>query len=261
MCIRDSIESAIKKHYIEQEGFVHELQKLNAELIKNSKNLRVYDDVKKIYNRYLYELEYDDITFVDEFYNLLDANKKGIVKIVSVSSFKWYVELMIKADANKEAELRVLYIEAMKNYIDTMKDFESGVPSFAMENEISIICEDEELKHYYEQTKNSLVQTNTNDIGTIIATMKEPRRKNGWSPAEEEILNAITLQQHKEWMQESKEYLETCFDFAGWVKGFAGNKPFEVAYKNILEAIKQLAQDSRYKNKLELMVQFFEGGK
>ncbi|MFA6138916.1 MAG: hypothetical protein WC667_12655 [Sulfurimonas sp.] len=59
-------------------------------------------------------------------------------------------------------------------------------------------------------------------------------------------------------MEESAEYLETSFDFVNWVKGFAGTKPFEKTYHNIIEAIQELSKKTEYKNKLELMTQHFE---
>lgn len=259
--LKPYIDSAIKKHYIEKESFINELQKLDAELAKNSTNLQIYDEVKEKYNSFLYELKYDDKTFANEFYTLFETHKKEIVKIVSVGSFKWYIELMCRVDEENSKKYKSFYVEAMKRYIDTMDVNSASVPSFVVEEDIKLLSENEELRKYYDNKKNDPVTNSVSDINTAIATMQKPKKENGWHPVDEEKLSSISIAQHKEWMIESKEYLQTCFDFARWVNGFAGNKPFEGTCQNILDAIKQLAKHDEYRHKLELMINYFEDAK
>ncbi|MBE0515261.1 P-loop NTPase fold protein [Sulfurimonas sp.] len=256
--LKPHIDTAIKKHYVEKESFIYELQKLNDQLNKNNETLKVYDEVKEKYDRFLYELAYSDKSFAEEFYTLFEEHKKEIVKIVSAISFKWYIELMCRVDKENEKKYKDFYIEAMKYYIDTLDLNNTNIPSFVVEEDINLLSQNAQLKEYYENKRASQTQINLSDINTAIRLMQKPKEQSGWHPRDEELLSSITVAQHKEWMIESKEYLQTCFDFTRWVKGFAGNRPFETTYENILEAIKELAKDDEYKNKLELMIDFFE---
>lgn len=256
--LKSYIDTAIKKHYVEKDSFMHELHILDENLNKNSQSLKVYDEVKQIYDRFLYELAYSDEKFAEEFYRLFETNKKEIVNIVSVSSFKWYIELMCRVDKENKNKYKDFYIEAMKYYIDTLDLNSTNIPSFVVEQDINLLSQNAKLKEYYENKRANQTQINFSDINTAIHLMQKPKEQSGWHPRDEELLNSITISQHKDWMLESKEYLQTCFDFARWVKGFAGNRPFEMTYDNILEAIKELAKDDKYKNKLELIIDFFK---
>lgn len=250
------LEDISQKHYLDKENFNVALKELNDELhIKDGKN-EIYNQSKKIYNQFLYDLKYDDNKFIDEFYRLFESSKNNIVKIVSIESFQWYIELMIKVDSINQKKYQDLYLDAMKEYIDYVVKENQDMANFMVKKEMSIFEQNEEIKNYFDEQRNTLVIQKISDMASVIKAMKEPKRKSGWGPDDEELLNSISMLQHINWMKESSEYLETCFDFVRWVNGFAGTKPFEKTYHAIIEAIQELRKKTEYKNKLELMIKY-----
>lgn len=252
------LDDVLKKHYLEKENFDEALKKLNKEINTVEDQTNIYKMTKDRYKKYVYDLKYDDNSFVTEFYNIFEDNKNDIVKIVSVESFQWYIELMIKVQEDNKAKYNVLYLEAMKKYIDYIISHNQDVADFLAQQEMSIFEQNEELNNYFEEQKNSRLFQNLNDINVIINVMKESKRKRGYGSSDEELLNSISIKQHIEWMKKSAEYLETSFGFVTWIRGFAGTKPFEKAYQNMADAIKELGEIPEYKNKLELMIQYFD---
>ncbi|MDY0122697.1 P-loop NTPase fold protein [Sulfurimonas sp.] len=251
------LEDILQKHYLDKEKFNIALKELNDEMNINDDKNEIYDQSKKIYNQFLYDLKYDDNQFINDFYQLFESNKNDIVKIVSIESFQWYIELMIKVDGNQK-KYQDLYLDAMKKYIDYVVKENQDIANFMAKKEMSIFEQNKEIKNYFDEQRNNLVLQKTSDIASVIKAMKEPKRKRGYSPSDEELLNSLSKKQHIGWMEDSAEYLKASFDFVNWVKGFSGTKPFEKTYRNIIEAIQELSQKPEYKNKLELMTQYFE---
>ncbi len=252
------IEDVLKKHYLDQENFSVEIKKINSVINVFDEKNEIYYLTKNIYNKFLYDLSYEDSEFVIEFYNILDEHKDTIVKTISINTFQWYIELMIKIDKQKTVQYKSLYTEAMKKYIDQLVKDNESIPSYKFREESSIIQQDKELENYFQDKKNNIVFEKSSDMNTIIKAMSEPKKKRGYGPDDEELLDSISTQQHTTWMLESAEYLEASFDFITWVKGFAGTKPLKKTYDNMIQAILELKKSPKYKNKLELMTQYFE---
>ena len=232
---------------------------MNDILASNSEVREIFDKKEKIWHKHLNDLQYKEEDFTKELYELFNDNKKDIVRIIGASgSFESYIEVMAKIDITDRKKYNDLYVEAMQNYIDDIIDSKEELPYAFLERETSFLQKNENLKKYYEEKKNELVLEKITDMDSIINAMKKPKIQKGWGPDDENLLNSISTVQHIQWMEENSRYFQTCFEFALWIKGFSGTKPFETAYNNIVEAIKKLGEKPEYKNKLEHTLNFFK---
>lgn len=256
--LSEFIDTVVKKHYLDKENFVLELNRLNLDITRDDIKTKVYDDTHKIYEKFLYDLKYPDAKFSEDLYALFNDNKTYIVKIVSIRNFQFYINVMKKVDRENEEKYDNLYIEAMKKYIDIVIQDLQNKPSVLIEYDLATFNEKIELKDYFEEKRNSLVSDVKSNMQSIIEAMHKPKQNNGWGPGDETLLSSISIAEHIEWIKEDAKYLQTCFDFVRWVRGFSGSIPFKNAHDNIVEAIKTLAKEDSYKNKLEMMINFFE---
>ena len=253
------LNDVLEKHYLDKENFEVSLKKLNDILASNSEVREIFDKKEKIWHKHLNDLQYKEEDFTKELYELFNDNKKDIVRIIGASgSFESYIEVMAKIDITDRKKYNDLYVEAMQNYIDDIIDSKEELPYAFLERETSFLQKNENLKKYYEEKKNELVLEKITDMDSIINAMKKPKIQKGWGPDDENLLNSISTVQHIQWMEENSRYFQTCFEFALWIKGFSGTKPFETAYNNIVEAIKKLGEKPEYKNKLEHTLNFFK---
>lgn len=257
--LSEFIDTVVKKHRFDKESFKIELNRLNKEINQNSENTKVYNETRSIYEKFLYNLQYSDVKFADDLYSLFEKNKSQIVSVINVQSFQWYINIMKKVDSTQNDKYENLYIEAMKKYIDivVVQDFQNR-PSMMIEDQLAIFNENETLKAYYQEKKNSVIVEIKNNMESIMEAMHKPKQNNGWGPGDEALLSSIPVEKHVEWMKQNAEYLKECFYFVRWVRGFSGSIPFKNTHDNIIEAIKALAQEDLYKNKLEMMINFFE---
>jgi len=255
----DILDDVLKKHYLDKEKFSLVLAQLNNELGSNEYEREVYIKAHNIYDKFLYDLNYDDKNFVNDFYNLFEDNKKNIVRILGLNSFKGYIEIIRKIDDNEK--YKKLYEEAIKKYIDYMLEINGDTPDFQLNQDRLIVEKNEELKKYFEEKKNEIVIDRQKDLDIIIKVMISSKENGGYNLDDEQLLNSISKEQHKKWFFESADYLKVSFNFIRWVNGFTGTKPFEIVYINFIEAIKELSKDKKYENKLSLMVDFFEKNK
>jgi hypothetical protein len=256
---RQLIISAIKKHYLEEESFKEIINNLNEKINSSVENTNVYDNTYSLYNKFLYDLSYSDNDFAKEIYDIFHKNKKNIVQILGLKSFKWFIELLIKTDESKQKKFDKLYEKSAKKYIDYLIKDEKVEEHlhFEIDEIMSIINENDTLALYYKEEKEKLETQDASDITVVIKTMTDVRKNRGWGPKDENLLKSISVTQQKKWIEEDPSYLETAFAFARWSKGFSGDKPFGIFNKNFLEAIEILNENKEYKNKLTLMLNFF----
>lgn len=116
-----------------------------------------------------------------------------------------------------------------------------------------------EVMKYLKEVKKQYESQIINDGGAIVKLLKKLRERGGWSSKDERIVSSITTASHKKYMKETMDYLQVAFQFAVWANSFAGNKPFKVAYDNILEAMKQLSEENAdYSVKLKSIINILE---
>lgn len=58
-------------------------------------------------------------------------------------------------------------------------------------------------------------------------------------------------------MIESREYFELIFGFVDWIKGFSGDKPFNIMYQNTMDVYRELSKEEKYKNKMKFIIDRF----
>lgn len=251
--LEEIIVKALKQNFLDDTIFNDKLIRFNNHINNTESEQNFIQKCKEIYFKYLYELEYDDFTFISDFYNLLNKNvQNNIPKSLSLTTFEWYIDLMKKI-SGKEQIYDKLFITAMKIYIDELNKEDFFLSSFEYNDEESLIDKYPELKEYYEKvfTKHEIQQMNTNTIKPIMASLRE---KNEWSKEDETLLNSIEKNQHIEWLKSDTEYLEICFHFLRYINGYSGDKPFNNAYCSIINSLQELSEKDKYKNKLELML-------
>jgi len=208
--------------------------------------------VEKKYFKYLYDMQYSDKDFAKEFFNLLKDEKFNIVKIFSLSTISWYIELLSKIDKENSQQYKDFYLNIVKKYIENNLTSIERVNSFLKQDIIKILNKDEELIEYYKKNKNqSEISTDKKKILEKIIAVHE---KNGWSPEDETTFNNINEQLHLDWLKNDAEYFENILDFVSWLQSFSGNIPFAEFYNKTINNYKILAGDAKYKNKMEFVL-------
>jgi len=249
----------VKKHQVDIDKFGIDVEKQNSYLNSKEYNEILHNDIQNTYYKYLYELKYNDKKFVEEFYKLLNTKDIDIIKLVSLSTFSWYIELMTKLDnENKQEKYQKFFIEKVENYIKNNINNLINMDSFHKDGIMKIIDDNKTLKEFYEQEKQKIVKDITIDIDKIKQILNKLLIENGWGYQDEELLSSISKEQHKDWLIQDRDYFELVFNFITHINSFSGSKPFKTMYYNIIQSYKELYADSIYKNKMEFIIKRFE---
>lgn len=253
------LDKVIEKHTIDLVSIEEEINRLDVLINKEDKETELYKNIKEKYFKYMYDLKYESTDFVNEFYELLNTEKIDIIRLISLSTFEFYItEFLIKLDEDNKTKYDKLFIEKTKLYISKNIHNLENLDMFSG-TDISKILENYiELETYY----NSLKSDSDIDEIDLKQRVKELLEKllsnrNGWNSQNEIILSNISNKQLEKWMIEDMEYFELIFKFMEWIKGFSGDKPFNETYNNILFSYVELSNNPKYSHRMKFVLNRF----
>jgi len=256
--LKKSFEKIIEKHSVDLEFFKEEIEKFNLSIVKEESNSILYQKIQDTYFKYLYELEYNDSSFVKDFYALLNTTDIDIVQLVGLSNFEFYITKLLKPlDSKETKKYDKLFMEKSKIYIQNNISTLANLDMFTKEGVDRVLEDYQELQEHYSTLKTQTVEEKTNSKDEIKEVINELLSKNGWNKQTEELLSNVDIKQHKEWMIDDREYFELIFEFVDWIKNFSGDKPFSEMYNNIIEVYIELSTENKYKNKMKFIIDRF----
>ena len=226
-----------------------------SKLIKEwNKKTTLKSELEQKCFQYLYNMQYDEKSFVKEFYNLMEINSVDLVSLLSLSTFDWYIELLMKLDLDNKEKYEQFYIKQVKEYIKSI-DTNEKLDSFLEEEKIKILDKNEELKSFYEKHKerkeDELIYNLT--IEQILEIIRTIHKNNGYGKKDEDILNNIDNNKHRKWILNNQIYYKNILDFVKWKQSFAGNIPFKEFYDKTIEIYKELSKKDKYKIKISFV--------
>lgn len=255
--LKNSFETIIKKHSVDLEFFKTEIEKFNLSIVQEESQRALYQKIQDTYFKYLYELEYDDNSFVKDFYELLNTTDTDIVQLVGLSNFEVYIKDFLKELGTELTKYDTLFIEKAKIYIKNNISTLENLDIFTKQGVDRVLNDYQELQKYYETLKTQKVEEKTNSKDDIKELINKLLSDKGRNKQTEEILSNIDTKYHKEWMINDREYFELIFNFVDWIKGFSGDKPFSEMYKNIMTIYRELSEEKKYKYKMKFIIERF----
>jgi len=226
--LKKSFEKIIEKHSIDLEFFKIEIEKFNASILQDESKNTLYQNIQDTYYKYLHELQYDDDSFVKDFYALLNTTDVDIVQLVGLSNFEFYIKDFLKKLDNEDTKYDKLFIEKSKIYIKNNINTLGNLDMFTKQGVDRVLEDYKELQEYYTTIKNKTVEKKTNSKNEIKEIINKLLSDKGWNKQTEELLSNVDIKHHKEWMIDDREYFELIFNFVDWIKGFSGDKPIYI---------------------------------
>ena len=227
---------------------------LTEALTVASKDLTKYsiqESMRELYMKYSFDFSYDPNQYAEEAFKILQgADDADIVQYLGFRNLKFYIDLLSELNSDEKPVYEDYLIGVTKAYIETI-DF-SQIERFFFREDISAMETYPELKEYIDEQKQNFYDKNALSVDDIDRLMSEPMEKNGWGDTHTKGLASISSNRYKELMLESVDFTESAYDFVKWNNGFAGQRPFEDACKNILDAFQSIGEtDPRAKKLLE----------
>lgn len=253
------LDKVIEKHTIDLISVKEEINRLNELINKEDKEIELSKNIKEKYFNYMYDLKYESTDFVNEFYELLNTENIDIIRLLSLSTFEFYItEFLIKLDESNKPKYDKLFIEKTKLYISENLNNLENLDMFARSDISKILENYTELEIYY----NSLKSVSDIDEIDLKQRVKEILKKlllkrNAWNKSDEKLLSSINNELHEKWLIEDKEYFELFFKFMEWIKSFLGEKPFNEMYNNILFLYVELSTNPKYSHKMKFILNRF----
>ena len=255
--LKKSFEKIIEKHSIDLEFFKIEIEKFNASILQDESKNTLYHNIQDTYYKYLYELQYDDDSFVKDFYALLNTTGVDIIQLIGLSNFEFYIKDFLKKLDNEDTKYDELFIEKSKIYIKNNINILGNLDMFTKQGVDRVLEDYKELQEYYTTIKNKTVEKKINSKNEIKEIINKLLSGKGWNKQTEELLSNVDITHHKEWMIDDREYFELIFNFVDWIKGFSGDKPFSEIYINIMSIYIELSKEEIYKHKMKFIIDRF----
>jgi len=253
---KDELFNLIFRHQFN----TNKVQKIFIEYTKRDSQTQQESDYKQevetLYFKYLYDLQYADIEFAKDFFTLLQTTEFDIVKIFSLTTVSWYMELLSITDKDNESNYKKFYLNIVKKYIENNINSIERLNSFLKQDIIKTLENEEELKKHYESKKDELQNKKSTDKEEILKSIEDVY-ENGLSSKDETIFNSINEQLHLDWLENDAEYFESILGFVSWLQSFSGNIPFNEFYNKTINNYKILSGNGKYKNKMEFVLKKF----
>lgn len=255
--LKKSFEKIIEKHSVDLEFFKNEIEKFNADILQDEAKSTLYQNIQTTYFKYLYDLEYDNQSFVQDFYKLLNTPDIDVIQLVGLSSFEFYIKDFLKKLDTEQSKYEHFFIEKAKIYIKNNISSLENLDMFTKQGVDRVLEDYQELQDYYTALKTEAIDKKTNSRDDVKKVIQKILSDNGWNKQVEEILSNIDNKHHEEWMINDKEYFELIFKFIDWIKGFSGNKPFGEIYENIIVTYIELSKNEKYTHKMKFILDRF----
>jgi len=256
--LKEILGSIINNHSVDIVFFKDELTIFNNNLSQQENEEKLSQQIKAKYFEYLYNLEYKDNIFVKDFYELLNTSDIDIVKLVGLSSFEFYIETFLKKlDSSNKDIYSELFITKSKFFIERNIDSLDNLDMFTKEGVDRVLNDYKELEEHYKKLKSENKSRTANSKNEIIETINNILSDRGYNRHKEELLAAIDLQNHQEWMINDRTYFELIFNFIDWINAFSGDKPFATFYENTMMIYLKLSEENKYKYKMEFIIERF----
>lgn len=255
--LKKPMEQIIQKHSVDLEFFQSEIKNYNLNVKRNKFNSELKKNIDEIYFKYLYDMTYDNNTFTQELFDLLNTENVDIVEVVSLSSFEFYIKSFLMVLDENDDKYTEFFIKKAKVYIKNHINNLSNIDMFTREGIDRVLDDNKVLQTYYDSLKSQSSQDKTNTKEKVIKTITTLLEKRGWNSEIENSLSNIDISKHKEWMISDRDYFELIFNFIDWIKSFSGDKPFGDMYKNTMMIYVELSEMKEYKHKMKFVLERF----
>ncbi len=251
--LKKPMEQIIQKHSADLEFFQSEIKNYNLSVKRDKFNSELRKNIDDIYSKYLYDMTYDNNTFIQELFDLLNTENVDIVEVVSLSSFEFYIKSFLMVLDENDDKYTEFFIKKAKVYIKNHINTLSNIDIFTRNG----LDNSKALQTYYDSLKSQLSQDKTNTKEKVIETITTLLEKRGWNSEIENLLSNIDISKHKEWMISDRDYFELIFNFIDWINNFSGDKPFGDMYKNTMMIYAELSEIKEYKHKMKFVLDRF----
>jgi len=255
--IVNEIENIVFKHKINDiESILKELEDKSKYILQDEKVEKYKNEIVNAYSRYLYNLQYEDIKFAGDFFNLLKNENYDIIKIFGLSQISGYIELLIKINPDKENDYKNFFIKKVKEYIKENIYSIEKLENLFERDFMKIIDQYDDLREYYKKLQNEHKnkQLKNLDCEDIIQIINKIYEEKGWDPKKEELLlNSIDKEYIKGCMIENSEYFKVVSKFIKYLEGFRST-PFKEFYDKTIQVYEELYKEKKYKNKISFLL-------
>lgn len=250
---RSELAILIEKHRFNVEKVQDHLVNLSNELTTDEAIKDHHEKIKTEYDKYLFDMNYNNKEFAKKFFPLLDDDKfeKPYIDLFWINE---YIQLLIKVNGNDKEKYEAFFLQKVENYIlnkggvvGSYMSFPDRIFGFLNEEFISWLDKDGYLREYIEKLEKKNIAVKLDGILELIQNIM---KKQSWNEGEE-TLNAISSSKHKKQLIENQEYFKVIFDFMKWTQKFSGNKPFQDFYEKTMAIYKELEKDDKYAYKVE----------
>jgi hypothetical protein len=209
----------------------------------------ISNNIRNLYERYLYDMQYNKEDFVVELFDTLQTNKdKLLIKNYSslnYSSLIFYIKNLEKLDVINKDKYHEFAVNTIEEFINENGEYSLEVDDFMGSTELFGF--DKRIKKYLEKYKKNKYSDKINSKGKILNLMLYPLTNNGWND-EGKLLARVDSNKLKQYIIEDWEFCKTSNKFL--IK-YLNNNSFEdyiLKLKNIFEELSE-SNNSTYSNK------------
>jgi len=256
--IANEIKNIVFKHKINDiKTILKELEDKSKYILQNEEVEEYKNKIVNAYSRYLYDLQYEDIDFANDFFKLLKNENYDIIKIFELSQISGYIELLIKINPNGKNNYKNFFIKKTKEYIKENIYSIEKLENLFERDFMKIIDQYDELREYYKKLQNEHKneQLKNLDCEDIIQIINKIYEEKGWDPKKEELLlNSIDKEYIKGCMIKNNEYFKVVSEFIKYLEGFRST-PFKKFYDKTIQVYEELYKEEKYKNKISFLLE------
>lgn len=245
--IQACIDQYFENRVLNKNGIQEALQAAQDQLQKHEAK----DQIRKLHEKRYFDFSYTPKLFVDEAFAIFQKMEDNLVADFGYAELKNYFDLFIELDPGNESVYREYLFTQAKTFLEKL-DIGSLENSYVEFRVLGSMEQVPEFREIIEKRKEDYYSKNSASIEEIIELMRHPQEKNGWGNIQTKGLSSIPSKRFEELMLQSAEFVKEAYYFVKFTNGFAGEKPFGEARKNILEALESIAKsDVRAKQLLK----------
>jgi len=252
---KNELNTLIQKHQFDVKKVKDTLIKRTKEISKEKEIKTHKDNIKRVYDKYLYDMSYENSEFENDFFALLQDDKFDKVAM-NLHTLSEYIQLLVSINKDEEAKYKIFYLNKIKEYLKArgvpINRFGDSDDSFVQAIYVKWLDKEDELKVFIEDLQEE--SKDEIDEMSIIELIEKILKSNRYDDDIENKLAILPTGKHEKLLLENHKYFQTIYDFMKWIQRFSGDKPFKDFYEETLDIYKKLKIDVKYKHKIEVIL-------